>query len=150
VFAAFGALGFAAEDKYFASSEGSSIQQLIVRSYPMLQASAVDTKNGISRNRSYKSKAANSRLGGTTARSPSFLRFYQQPSHMPFALTDLRSRFPLRDQSLPCFLERHQTVAILLRHEKCACFHLSTLHLSIGHFYFARLGHYHFAPTGQS
>ncbi len=34
VFAAFGALGFAAEDKYFASSEGSSIQQLIVRSYP--------------------------------------------------------------------------------------------------------------------
>jgi hypothetical protein len=54
VFAAFGALGFAAEDKYFASSEGSSIQQLIVRSYPMLQASAVDTKNGISRNRSNK------------------------------------------------------------------------------------------------
>jgi hypothetical protein len=36
-----------------------------------------------------------------------------------------------------------------LRHEKCSCFHLSTLHLSIGHFYFARLGHYHFAPTRQ-
>ena len=50
---AFGALGFASEDKYFASSEGSSIQQYSVRSYPMLQAQAVDTKNGISRGRSY-------------------------------------------------------------------------------------------------
>jgi TldD protein len=53
VFSAFGALGFESEDKYFASSEGSSIQQYVVRSYPMLSASAVDTKNGISRDRSY-------------------------------------------------------------------------------------------------
>jgi TldD protein len=53
VFSAFGALGFQAEDKYFASSEGSSIQQYVVRVYPMLNAVAVDFKNGISRNRSY-------------------------------------------------------------------------------------------------
>ena len=53
VFSAFSALGFESEDKYFASSEGSSIQQYIVRSYPMLQATAVDTKNGISRDRAY-------------------------------------------------------------------------------------------------
>jgi len=53
VFSAFGALGFQSEDKYFASSEGSSIQQYVVRVYPLLNAVAVDFKNGISRNRSY-------------------------------------------------------------------------------------------------
>jgi TldD protein len=53
VFSAFGALGFQSEDKYFASSEGSSIQQYIVRAYPLLGATAVDFQNGISRNRSY-------------------------------------------------------------------------------------------------
>jgi TldD protein len=53
VFSAWGALGFFAEDKYFASSEGSSIQQYVVRVYPMLEATAVDFKNGISRTRSY-------------------------------------------------------------------------------------------------
>ena len=53
VFSAFGALGFQAEDKYFASSEGSSIQQYVVRVYPMLNAVAVDFKNGISRTRNY-------------------------------------------------------------------------------------------------
>lgn len=53
VFSAVGTLGFQSEDKYFASSEGSSIQQYVVRSYPVLTAIAVDTKNGISRYRSY-------------------------------------------------------------------------------------------------
>jgi TldD protein len=53
VFSAFGALGFQSEDKYFASSEGSSIQQYVVRSYPFLSAQAVDFQNGISRSRSY-------------------------------------------------------------------------------------------------
>jgi TldD protein len=53
VFSAFGALGFQSEDKYFASSEGSSIQQYIVRVYPMMSATAVDFQNGISRTRSY-------------------------------------------------------------------------------------------------
>ena len=53
VFSAFGALGFQSEDKYFASSEGSSLQQFVVRSYPMLNAVAVDFKNGISRTRNY-------------------------------------------------------------------------------------------------
>ncbi len=53
VFSSFGALGFQAEDKYFASSEGSSIQQYVVRVYPRLSATAVDFKNGISRTRSY-------------------------------------------------------------------------------------------------
>ncbi len=53
VFSAFGALGFQSEDKYFASSEGSSIQQYIVRVYPLLNAVAVDFQNGISRTRNY-------------------------------------------------------------------------------------------------
>lgn len=53
VFSSFGALGFQAEDKYFASSEGSSIQQYVVRVYPLLSATAVDFKNGISRTRNY-------------------------------------------------------------------------------------------------
>jgi TldD protein len=54
VFSAFGALGFHAEDKYFASSEGSSIQQYIVQVYPFLNATAVDSKEGISKDRSYQ------------------------------------------------------------------------------------------------
>ncbi|MBZ5626217.1 MAG: TldD/PmbA family protein [Acidobacteriia bacterium] len=54
VFAASGSLGFHSEDKYFASSEGSSIQQYIVQVYPDLSAEAVDFKNGISRSRSYQ------------------------------------------------------------------------------------------------
>jgi TldD protein len=53
VFSAFGALGFQSEDKYFASSEGSSIQQYVVRVYPLLNAVAVDFQNGISRTRNY-------------------------------------------------------------------------------------------------
>jgi TldD protein len=54
VFSAMGALGFQSEDKYFASSEGSSIQQYVVRSYPFLKATAVDFQNGISRTRNYE------------------------------------------------------------------------------------------------
>ncbi|PYT30499.1 MAG: TldD protein [Acidobacteria bacterium] len=53
VFSAFGALGFQSEDKYFASLEGSSIQQYVVRVYPILNAVAVDFRNGISRTRNY-------------------------------------------------------------------------------------------------
>ncbi len=53
VFSSFGALGFQAEDKYFASSEGSSIQQYVVRVYPLLSATAVDFKNGLSKTRNY-------------------------------------------------------------------------------------------------
>ena len=44
----------ASEDKYFASSEGSSIQQYNVQASPRLNATAVDRKQGISRTRSYK------------------------------------------------------------------------------------------------
>lgn len=54
VFSAFGMLGFHSEDKYFASSEGSSIQQYIVQVYPFLTATAVDFQNGVSRERSYQ------------------------------------------------------------------------------------------------
>ncbi len=53
VFSSFGILWFRSEDKYFASSEGSSIQQFVVQGYPFLQATAVDFKNNISRTRSY-------------------------------------------------------------------------------------------------
>lgn len=54
VLMAFGMLGFHAEDKYFASSEGSSIQQYVVQVYPFLTATAVDFQSGISRERSYQ------------------------------------------------------------------------------------------------
>jgi TldD protein len=56
VFSAMGALGFQSEDKYFASSEGSSIQQYVVRSYPFLTATAVDFQNAISRTRNYEAE----------------------------------------------------------------------------------------------
>ena len=54
VMSAFGALGFHAEDKYFASTEGSSIQQYIIQVYPFLTANAVEFKKGVSRSRSYQ------------------------------------------------------------------------------------------------
>ncbi len=54
VMTAVGALGFHSEDKYFASTEGSSIQQYILQVYPTLNATAVDFKNGVSRSRSYQ------------------------------------------------------------------------------------------------
>ena len=54
VFSANGGLRFHAEDKYFASTEGSSIQQYNVQSAPRLTATAVDQQRGISRTRSYK------------------------------------------------------------------------------------------------
>jgi TldD protein len=53
VFQATGGLNFHSEDKYFASSEGSSIQQLIVQTFPELTAVAVDLTKGLSRNRSW-------------------------------------------------------------------------------------------------
>jgi TldD protein len=52
VFAAFGFLALRAEDKYFASSEGSSIQQYVVQVWPALQATAVDSK------RTFRARAA--------------------------------------------------------------------------------------------
>jgi len=54
VFSSYGNLGFHAEDKYFASSDGSSIQQYIVHSYPYLSATSVDFQTGISRSRSFQ------------------------------------------------------------------------------------------------
>jgi len=54
VFSAIAELFFHCEDKYFASTEGSSIQQLIIQSNPFLSANAVDSRNGISRDRSYQ------------------------------------------------------------------------------------------------
>ena len=53
VFSAFAILTFHLEDKYFASSEGSSIQQLIVQSYGTLSATAVDREKGLSKTRSW-------------------------------------------------------------------------------------------------
>ncbi|MBK5290599.1 MAG: TldD/PmbA family protein, partial [Acidobacteriia bacterium] len=53
VFTAMAGLNFHSEDKYFASSEGSSIQQFIVQTFPALLANAVDISKGLSRNRSY-------------------------------------------------------------------------------------------------
>jgi TldD protein len=53
VFMATATLGFRSEDKYFASSEGSSIQQLIVQTNGMLNANAVDIAKRLSKNRGY-------------------------------------------------------------------------------------------------
>ena len=53
VFSSSADLWFHSEDKYFASSEGSSIQQLVIQTFTRLSASAVDMKKGLSRNRSY-------------------------------------------------------------------------------------------------
>ena len=53
VFASTASLSLRSEDKYFASSEGSSIQQLILQIYGNLDATAVDRENNISRTRSY-------------------------------------------------------------------------------------------------
>jgi hypothetical protein len=46
------------------------------------------------------------------------LEAIQQPANMPLALADLLGGLPLRDQSLPRFLQSDQPVAVSLRHEK--------------------------------
>ncbi|HEX3748086.1 MAG TPA: hypothetical protein VHW09_29350 [Bryobacteraceae bacterium] len=51
---------------------------------------------------------------------PFALQPVQQPANMPFGLADLLGGLPLCNQPLPCFLQRDQTVAVLLRHEKCS------------------------------
>lgn len=53
VFSGVTTLSLRSEDKYFASSEGSSIQQYILQIYGNIDATAVDRQNGISRTRSY-------------------------------------------------------------------------------------------------
>ena len=54
VFSGAASLNLRSEDKYFASSEGSSIQQLVLQIYGNLNASAVDREKGLSRSRSYE------------------------------------------------------------------------------------------------
>src|SRR6185436_2894126 len=53
VFGSSASLSLRSEDKYFASSEGSSIQQLILQIYGDVDATAVDRENNISRTRNY-------------------------------------------------------------------------------------------------
>ena len=53
VFSGAASLNLRSEDKYFASSEGSSIQQYILQIYGSVDATAVDRANNISRSRSY-------------------------------------------------------------------------------------------------
>jgi TldD protein len=53
VFGSVATLSLRSEDKYFASTEGASIQQLILQIYGNLDATAVDVQKGISRSRSY-------------------------------------------------------------------------------------------------
>ncbi|HYP12718.1 MAG TPA: TldD/PmbA family protein [Bryobacteraceae bacterium] len=53
VFSSTGFLEFHSEDKYFASSEGSSIQQLIVQTFSIITANAVDQQRRLSKQRSY-------------------------------------------------------------------------------------------------
>ncbi len=53
VFQSSATLAFRSEDKYFASSQGSSIQQLIIQTSGVLTGDAVDRARGISRSRNY-------------------------------------------------------------------------------------------------
>jgi TldD protein len=53
VLRSFGMFDFHSEDKYFASSDGSSIQQLIVQIFGMLNATAVDTGRRVSKSRNF-------------------------------------------------------------------------------------------------
>jgi TldD protein len=53
VFSGSASLNLRSEDKYFCSSEGSSIQQLILQIYGTADATAVDRENNISRTRTY-------------------------------------------------------------------------------------------------
>jgi TldD protein len=53
VFSSSANLTFHSEDKYFASSEGSSIQQLIVQTFANASANAVDVQKGLSKTRNY-------------------------------------------------------------------------------------------------
>ncbi len=53
VFSGTAQLNIRAEDKYFASTEGSSIQQYILQIYGNADATAVDRANNVSRSRSY-------------------------------------------------------------------------------------------------
>ena len=53
VFSSSGDLTFHSEDKYFASSEGSSIQQLIVQTFAVASATAVDMQRRVSKTRNY-------------------------------------------------------------------------------------------------
>ena len=54
VFSAGCNLAFRSEDKYFASSAGSSIQQLNLQTYAQVNATAVDLKRAISKSRRYQ------------------------------------------------------------------------------------------------
>jgi TldD protein len=53
VFAAAAMLRLRSEDKYFASSAGSSIQQLVIQTYATISATAVDFAKGLTRTRNY-------------------------------------------------------------------------------------------------
>jgi len=53
VFSGTASLNFRSEDKYFASSAGSSIQQYLLQIYGNADATAVDRQSGIARSRSY-------------------------------------------------------------------------------------------------
>jgi TldD protein len=46
-------MNFHSEDKYFASSEGSSIQQYVLQTFASISANAVDLQQGLSRSRNY-------------------------------------------------------------------------------------------------
>jgi hypothetical protein len=71
----------------------------------------------------------------------------QEPAHLPLGDADLLGSLLLRDQLLLGFLQGHQPVSLGLGHQQLSFAHPSGWTLSIGHFYFAQIGHYHFAAT---
>jgi TldD protein len=63
VFSGAANLSLRSEDKYFASTEGSSIQQYILQIYGNVDANAIDRKNNVSRSRSYVPTTGFGRVG---------------------------------------------------------------------------------------
>jgi hypothetical protein len=75
------------------------------------------------------------------------LQRLQHPPHLALAYADLFGSLLLRDQSLVGLLQANQPVSFGLGHQELSFVQLPDSSLSIGHFYFAHLGHYYFAAT---
>jgi hypothetical protein len=72
----------------------------------------------------------------------------QQPAYLPFTELQLLGRLPLPNRSARSLFQCHQPIPVGLGHQQFSCFcHSPASNLSIGHFYFAQLGHSYVAAT---
>ena len=75
------------------------------------------------------------------------LQLPRQPPHVPFRYPQFLGCLLLGDQLFLRLLQGHQAVPFGLRQQQLYFCHLPSLKASIGHFYFAQIGHNHFAAT---